>query len=200
LQLASTLVEALNPATNADEVSRGMCAVLLRRHLSRGAEAWAQVGAETRQRAKASLLQALFAEPSRPNKRKAAHAIAEVACTLAGDACSGWPELLPAVFQIASAEDDTSREIALFVFQQLAEYSGAELLEAHIQQLVAALTPLIADCSNAVRIAAMKVGGRRTAAPYSVCERGGRRRWGSVSPRVWVRGARGRRTAAPYSL
>lgn len=145
-------------ATNPEEQTRAIAAVLLRRVLHRhNAELWSTAyDAATQKTLKDNLLAALSVEPVGHLRHKLAHTIAELAVYAAGTSSEDWPDLLPKIFSLAQHGDDKMRETALYLFTTIAEAAAMKLLVPHAAQLKPVLVRLLTDAKDAVRVQALR--------------------------------------------
>jgi hypothetical protein len=134
-----------------------MAAVLLRVRLdpTRGID-FQKLSPVVQKQLKASLLIAFSQEKSKPVGKKICHVMGQIAETCAENGFRGWPEVLPAVFQLAQSGDATGKETALFLFKQLVSYGGAKGVQPHSAQLQPILGHLLTDLSPGVASGALQ--------------------------------------------
>lgn len=132
-----------------------MAAVLLRKQLSRGGDdyIWPRLSAPTQSSIKSMLLACLQTEQSKTIIKKLCDTISELASGILPD--SGWPELLPFMFQCVSSDSPKLQESSFLIFAQLSQYIG-ETLIPHITHLHGVfLQYLTSSSSPDVKIAAL---------------------------------------------
>lgn len=162
LQVASEFIGTLTADPSVSH--RSLAAVLLRkviRDTFAGADGnriayWRLFSAETKERVKDGVLQALAREPEQHIRRKLSHVIAETALCAAGKACAEWPALLHVIFGLAGSPDASLRQTGLHVFVQLCDYAGDLIVVPHVAQLQPVLTGLLGDAESRVRVVALE--------------------------------------------
>lgn len=154
MQLIANLVGSIT--SDANVAHRSLCAVMLRKLVERTAKIWASLPDAQKKAIQDGSLKAFLTEPVKDVRNKVSHLVAELAVQSAGEGGREWPALLPAVMQLATSQDAGARETALFMFTQLAEYSGDELLGAHAASLLHVLGNLLKDPVTSVAVAALK--------------------------------------------
>ena len=151
--LAESLIGALR--TSQDARTREQSCVLARRAFtSEDGKMWVNLGAETRERVKRELLNALREEPERKISRKTCDLICEVAAG-GSERDEPWPELMPFMFSAVSEGGEGLKESALNVFAMLAPLMS-EALVGQIPTLHATLNGSLASSDTQVRLAALR--------------------------------------------
>eukprot|EP01090_Pellita_catalonica_P016710 TRINITY_DN4861_c0_g1_i1.p1 TRINITY_DN4861_c0_g1~~TRINITY_DN4861_c0_g1_i1.p1 ORF type:complete len:1108 (-),score=211.60 TRINITY_DN4861_c0_g1_i1:685-3954(-) len=121
---------------------------------------WNKLTPQIQQTIKNELLNAITHEPDRSVRRKIGHTISELAlyiCASSGlwDISKAWKELLPALSQLAVAENPIHRTSALEVFAKLCLYIG-DSIKIHSAGLKTILEKGLRDTASLeVRIAAL---------------------------------------------
>lgn len=157
-QCATQLTQVLRKSSNVS--SRAMCAVLLRKMLTKDAHeetgdtVWPILPEATQAGIKAELLACLQEETDRGILKKVCDTVGEIATNIFES--GGWAELMPFMFQSVQSSNDLHRESALLIFGQLAPVL-APVLQSHLATLhqvlgVSMQSTVIFD----VRIAALK--------------------------------------------
>lgn len=133
---------------------RTLAAVLLRRVIVKDEESlWPQLNPSAQAKLKTDLLSILQAEPAKPIWKKVCDTISELAVGIVET--SGWPELLPFMFQCVTANDDRMKEASLIIFAQIAPYLQDPLLP-HLASLHDVFLHSLQSPSLNVRLAALQ--------------------------------------------
>lgn len=143
--------------TPGPDSRRDLAAVLLRGRLdARRGSVFVNLQAPLQQQVKAALLATLASEQSTVLCKKICHVVGQVASACADEGFRGWPEVLPAVFQLAQAGNEAKRELALYLFKQLVQYVGSMGVSPHVTSLQPVLGQLLKDPSARVATAALQ--------------------------------------------
>ncbi|KAL6776649.1 IPB2 [Auxenochlorella protothecoides x Auxenochlorella symbiontica] len=146
------LVQGLR--SNPDPASRSLCAVLLRKVLVRDEPSlWTGLSPASKQLVMTESLNSIKTEQVRNIANKVCDLVSELAAGVLEE--SGWPELLPFMFQCIQSGEDRLMESALSMFAQLASHIMSVLLQ-YLGTLHGILAAALAHASTDVRLAAMK--------------------------------------------
>ncbi|KAK3251341.1 Importin-5 [Cymbomonas tetramitiformis] len=156
-QCTTQLIQVLRSSQHED--ARVMCAVLLRKVLTKdvhddeGNTIWQFLRPETQAGIKGELLKSLLEEPSRSISKKVCDTISEIAAIIYDT--TGWPELLPFMFQCIQSQEARHKESALLIFAQLAHCAP------HLQPYLGTLHDVLGSSMQPtvvfdVKIAALK--------------------------------------------
>ena len=151
--LAVRLVAVIqSPSISAD--IRTLAAVLLRRVTVKEQESlWPQLNPAAQAKLKTDLLSILQSEPSKPIWKKVCDTISDLAVGIVES--SGWPELLPFMFQCVTSNDDRMKEASLIIFAQIAPYLQEPLLP-HLASLHDVFLHCLQSGSINVRLASLQ--------------------------------------------
>ncbi|KAF6254101.1 armadillo-type protein [Scenedesmus sp. NREL 46B-D3] len=135
--------------------NRSFCAIMLRKALTQNEpNLWAACSPQMQAALKAELMKALVEEP----QRSVVHKVCDTVSELAADCLDkgAWPEVLPALQELATSSSPAAVEAGLLIIANLASYSTD-----HMRPHLAGLQPLLGTClshaATDVQIAALHV-------------------------------------------
>ncbi|KAL4855412.1 Importin-5 [Chlorella vulgaris] len=149
---AQQLVRALRQSPSLE--TRGLCAVLLRKVLTRDESSiWPRMSAPAKAAVKAEMLGCIQGEEQRAVTKKVCDCVSELAAGIIED--QGWPELLPFMFQLVQSGQPRLVESALLIFAAMARYVMGVLVQ-YMGTLNGVLQQCLGSNEADVRLAAMK--------------------------------------------
>ncbi|EFN51416.1 hypothetical protein CHLNCDRAFT_59245 [Chlorella variabilis] len=149
---AQQLVRALRHSHSLE--ARGLCAVLLRKVLTRDdASIWPGISPPGKAAVKQEMLNCIREEPMRAVTKKVCDCVSELAAGILED--QGWPELLPFIFQLVQSGQPRLVESALLIFAAMARYVMGVLTQ-YMGTLNGVLQQCLGAAETEVRLAAIK--------------------------------------------
>ncbi|WIA40679.1 hypothetical protein OEZ86_004377 [Tetradesmus obliquus] len=122
--------------------SRSFCAIMLRKALTQNEpNLWTQCSPQMQAALKTELMAALVEE----QQRSVVHKVCDTVSELAADCLDKgtWPEVLPALQELATSPNPAAVEAGLLIIANLASYSTD-----HMRPHLAGLQPLLGNCLN----------------------------------------------------
>jgi len=123
--LATSLVQLIR--TSQHQEIRSLCAILLRRILSKDTDSlWLLLSPQTQETVKAQLLENIETEKNDSVRSSVGDVVAHLG-SLILEKGGQWNELLPFLFKCTKSQNESHRESALSIFASLANYVGEKL-------------------------------------------------------------------------